>query len=1038
MSATTLTLVDGAAVSTSAALADVNQVDLYAVSLKAGDGVFADLGAQNGNSPGDALRVFDANGKQLAFEENQPGGFDTTLTFNAVATGTYYIGVSSNGDYAYDPTNLGSGGGGLAAGGYSLSLTLTAGAIRTMESPGNDGVATAQTIVVNPLTSVIGQGVVEGQYAINQTEYYRFAVSETGGLTASVTSGEATAFPPRLALYSNTGQLLIQSGVGATAQLNQNLQPGIYYLGVSTAAASANPPADAAYDLATMFTPALPPSQPLTLASGVDSSGLATADFNHDGNLDLVATDTRDGGVLVALGNGDGTFQPAGFASVTDANGIGVGPYAVTTADLAGDGNMDIVTVDQNYDPTTNTFGQGAVSVLLGYGDGTFQNAVTYSVGFDPISVTTAEIGGRTDIITANSNYDPATQTYGQGTVSVLVGNGDGTFQAAQTYDVGLGPRSVAVTEIDGHMDIVTANQEDATVSVLLGNDDGTFNPTAETFNVGTGPESVAVGDIGGRTGIVTANYTDGTVSVLLDNGAGSFVQEGGPYKVGVQPVSVALEKFNGQTDIVTANSYSNSVSVLLGSADGTFQPAVSYAVGFSPRALTVGDFNNDGRLDIAVANESDYTVSLLFGQGGGAFASAPGLTVGQTPFGLATADFNNDGNMDLVTANGGDNTVSVLLGNGDGTFQPQLTYAVGNNPTFVAVGDFNGDGNPDIVTSNYVAGTVSVLLGLGDGTFRPQVTYTVGKEPQGVAVGDFTGDGNLDIVTANLGSDSVSVLLGNGDGTFDPTAETYQLPAGSKPYAIAVGNFNGHLGIVTADKGDGMVSVLLGNGDGTFDPTAENFRVGKGPRGDGGGLQRERRHCRRQRRRRHDVGADGRRQGRVRAAGRLPRRLPTYRRGGGGSCPGRPSRHRRRQRLGQHRVRVAERGRRHVPPRRDRADGRPPAGPGRGRLQQRRQHGRGHHQHREQHGVGAAGKGQRPLPNANLLPDRDRPPGHRLRHGQQQQRRHRRREPRPRPDTKRQRIGVVGLRGRQHFPVARRVVPGGKRPRRRGGDEQR
>ncbi|HKI37278.1 MAG TPA: VCBS repeat-containing protein [Gemmataceae bacterium] len=796
----------------SGTLATSNQVDLYAVQLNAGDEVTADVTAQNLGSPQSELRLFNSSGQQLAFAANT-ASLDTSLTVDALGSGFYYVGVSSNGNGSYDPNTTGSGSGGLSAGSYTLNLT-----------PTNNPFTLAQTVTANT--------VVAGMYVNGTTAYYSFTATTNGGLSASVIPVDATAFLPRLTLYGASGQLLIQSDAAgannAPAQLDQHLQPGTYYLGVSSV--TDRPAGNQSYALDTTFGQALPPFQGLPVGNGPDA--VAVGDFSHDGNLDIVTANSNDGTVSVLLGRGDGTFLPA----VT--YNVGNHPDAVAVGDFRHDGNLDIVTANSN---------DGTVSVLLGEGDGTFLPAATYNVGNEPYSVAVGDFShdGNLDIVTANSGDD---------TVSVLSGEGDGTFLPAATYNVGNGPDSVAVGDFnhDGNLDIVTANYGDAanehagTVSVLLGNGDGTFLPAA-TYNVGSFPHSVAVGDLNndGNLDIVTANLFgstanefDGSVSVLLGQGDGTFLPAA-TYDVGNEPYSVAVGDFShdGNLDIVTANLVDSTVSVLLGQGDGTFLPAATYNVGSDPESVAVGNFSHDGNLDIVTANYVDSTASVLLGRGDGTFLSAPTNNVGNGAEAVAEGDFSHDGNLDIVTANSGDNTVSVLLGRGDGTFLPAATYNVGNGPDSVAVGDFSHDGNLDIVTANQFDNTVSVLLGRGDGTFLPAVTYNVGSSPSSVAVADFNNDGNLDIVTANLDFDpstdtygvgTVSVLLGVGDGTFLPAA-TYDV--GSYPDAIAVGDFNhdGNPDIVTANSDDETVSVLLGRGDGTFLP-ATTYDVGLGP----------------------------------------------------------------------------------------------------------------------------------------------------------------------------------------------------------------
>ncbi len=667
-----------------------------------------------------------------------------------------------------------------------------------------------------------------------------------------------------MSLYGANDQLLIQSdaanAASDSAQLDQSVQPGTYYLGVSSAVDFGNPSVNQGYVLATTFAQAVPPFQSLPVGNLPDA--VAVGDFNHDGNLDIVTANSGSNTVSVSLGNGDGTFQNA------VSYRVGNDPASVAVGDFNHDGNLDIVTANAtpiaHFNPITNTttytYGPGTISVLLGNGDGTFQPAVSYTVGTDPVSVAVGDFNhdGNLDIVTADAtpiaNFNPITNTttytYGPGTVSVLLGHGDGTFQPAISYTVGADPVSVAVGEFthDGDLDIVTANQADNTVSVLLGNGSGTFQP-AVAYAVGGQPSAVAVGDFNadGNLDIVTTDMitADNTVAVLLGNGDGTF-RPAVQYPLSGGPTAIAVGNINGSLDIVTTSTRDQTVSVFLGRGDGTFLPAAVYTVGAGPVGVALGDFNHDGNLDLVTANEADNTDSVLLGRGDGTFLSPPVYNVGTGPYTVAVGDFNGDGNLDVATViNAETNAVSVLLGNGDGTFQAPTTYDVGDSPIGVAVGQFTSDGNLDLVVTDsghdnaytelYNPGMVSVLLGRGDGTFLPAVNYPVGLGPFGVAVGDF--NGYEDIVTANNADNTVSVLLGNGDGTFQP-AVTYDV--GSRPIGVAVGDFNGQLGIVTANSGldfggiptghpivgISSVSVLLGNGNGTFQ-AAETYPVG-------------------------------------------------------------------------------------------------------------------------------------------------------------------------------------------------------------------
>jgi hypothetical protein len=162
----------------------------------------------------------------------------------------------------------------------------------------------------------------------------------------------------------------------------------------------------------------------------------------------------------------------------------------------------------------------------------------------------------------------------------------------------------------DGMLDLAVANPGSNNVSVLLGHGDGTFQ-AARNFAVGTAPVSLAVGDFNGDglPDLAVANQNSSNVSVLLGMGDGSF-QAAVSFAAGRFPSSVAVGDFNGDgvPDLAVANAGSlqvgdGSVSVLLGNGDGTFQVAVNFAAGRDPRSLAVCDFNGDGVLDLAVTN---------------------------------------------------------------------------------------------------------------------------------------------------------------------------------------------------------------------------------------------------------------------------------------------------------------------------------------------------------------------------------------------------------------------------------------------------
>ncbi|MDZ8078188.1 MAG: DUF4347 domain-containing protein [Nostoc sp. DcaGUA01] len=338
------------------------------------------------------------------------------------------------------------------------------------------------------------------------------------------------------------------------------------------------------------------------------------------------------------------------------------------------------------------------------------------------------------------------------------------SFATASNFDVGSDARSVTVGDFnkDGNSDLAVANYSLDKVSVLLGNGSGSFGATT-SFSVGSSPASVTVGDFNNdnNSDLAVANYGLDKVSLLLGDGNGGF-GAATSFSVGKNPYSVTVGDFNkdGNSDLAVANSGSNNISVLFGNGSGRFNVAASFIVGNNPYSVTVGDFNKDGNSDLAVANSGSNNISVLLGNGAGSFGAASNFDVGNNPYSLTVGDFNKDGNSDLVVANYGSNNISVLLGNGSGGFGAASNFTVGSNPTSVIVGDFDKDGNLDLAAANYGSDQVSVLLGNGSGGFGTASNFDVGSNPTSVIVGDFDKDNDLDLVAANSGSSNVSVSL--------------------------------------------------------------------------------------------------------------------------------------------------------------------------------------------------------------------------------------------------------------------------------------
>lgn len=588
---------------------------------------------------------------------------------------------------------------------------------------------------------------------------------------------------------------------------------------------------------------------------------LVAQDFDRDGVLDLATVNCDSVDLSILRGQGDGTFAPeqrfpasfsGEFILSADFNGDGVpdlatgGQYATGFAVLLGtaagtfpetqryivrDSPSDAAAADFNNDGVvdlafTNFFSSDhAISLYLGIADqhgrgtGTFEEPTPqrrFEVGAGPLGIVTADFNddGHADLANAN---------FGDNTVTVLLGQGNGMFEKIGPFPTGLAPDSIVTAHVnsDGFLDLVITNDGSPDVSILLGLGKGMFAPGLRVVvSDGASPRrGLDVGDINGDGNLDLAlpQVLSNDVSVVLGSGDATF---GAPlrFAVGLGPVAVVTGDFSsdGRVDVAGVNPTTNEVDISLGAGDTTFQDPVRLATGTTPVAVLRADFNGDGRLDLATANFGSDDVSVFLGLGTGTFRSEPSLAVGRNPTALAAGDFNGDGRLDLATANAGSNDVSVLYRRRDGTFENQVRLPAGDLPQALVAGDFNGDGIADLVTANYRSNDVALFLGRRNGTFADPLRATVGTGPLALLTGDFNGDRRLDLAVANSRANDVSVLLGRGDGFFDAAG---RFAAGTTPLSLAISDFNGDdiSDLAVANSTSDDVSLLLGLGNGTF-----------------------------------------------------------------------------------------------------------------------------------------------------------------------------------------------------------------------------
>jgi len=514
--------------------------------------------------------------------------------------------------------------------------------------------------------------------------------------------------------------------------------------------------------------------------------------------------------------------------------GAGNSPLGAVLADFNHDGRSDLAAV--NYDNT--------VSVMLGAPKAAFSSPVSYPTGASPFTLIAADLrkNGQIDLVTVNmpNGIDQP------GTVSVLLGNGDGTFQAHVDYTVGDFPEGIVAGDFndDGKVDLAIANNNDGTISILYGNGDGTFQPQV-AIGVGSEPTSIGTGDFNGdgKTDLIASCVGSGVVSVLLNTGGGTFTRvDTSSGLFGPDTSLVVTSKFttSGSLDAVISSKIQQQLYLLKGEGNGSFMsPTALVGIGAGEiYSLVAADINHDGKTDLGYGSVGPDAFWVLLGNGSGKFSAPLPSPIFATES-IALADINGDGFLDLVTPEESLNSVAVVLGNGKGQFGVAKTDNLSGTvygPNSTVVADFNGDGKLDLAVAetNFPTGQVAVSLGNGQGSFgtpviSPLLSEAINNQDLMLS-GDFNGDGKPDLIIMDDYSNGFQVLLGNGDGSFQTPVDTKL----NTTLNFAIGDFNGDgktdVVVSTFSNGQELISIYLGKGDGTFTLGAQYTEQYGGP----------------------------------------------------------------------------------------------------------------------------------------------------------------------------------------------------------------
>jgi hypothetical protein len=630
-------------------------------------------------------------------------------------------------------------------------------------------------------------------------------------LTASVVAGGAPVANGSVTFCDASAQRCEDSAIVGTAQLTAGtakfkfIPPiGIHkYTAVFTGTAAATASTSS---VQTLTVTGLYPTTTAIAAtgnpSGYDLTATVVGYANHPPVMAGTVSfqDTSNGNfVLGTAPLGAPTYAENFIQATGSPFATGNQPAAGGTGDFNGDGKPDLAVLNS----VTNS-----ISVFLGNGDGTLTlNNTIFEVGNTPcvnaneasncaLTVGDFNHDGNADLV-ATSGYDD--------TVIVLLGHGDGTFSPANGSPVTVGsfPQAVKIGDFnaDGVQDLAVANAKDNTISILLGNGDGTFTAASGSpVPVGSFPFFVAVADFDGNgtADIAASNEIDNTVSILLGNGDGTFTEAGGSpipnFNYNPGPIIPADFNGDGKVDLAVSNftpfnSTLGNVNVLLGNGDGTFTnaPGSPITVGVDPWALAAADFDQDGKTDLAVDNYGQIehfetqTLSILRGNGDGTFTTLGNpIQLGQSPNDLVTADFNGDGTTDFAIPELADGTTTILL-----NIFTQTETANLANVTIAGTGTHYVDavylGNSSFATSTSTTvplqgSTVPTTLTLTANpieqmitmpvTFTAQLTAVSAEPPSAIPTGTvtfFDQSVNATLGTAPMGA--------NGQAVFTTTA---------------------------------------------------------------------------------------------------------------------------------------------------------------------------------------------------------------------------------------------------------------------------
>ncbi|HET7502446.1 MAG TPA: tandem-95 repeat protein [Kofleriaceae bacterium] len=666
------------------------------------------------------------------------GGAGTRAVAAADFNGDGYLDVAAaNGSASSVGILLGNGAGGLALQAtYATGAGPSAIAIADLDRDGHPDLAILNATAG---TATILRGSASGAFTAAGT-----VTLAAGAAALAIADFDLDGNPDLAVAATGALQVLHGNGSGGFSPLAT-----VPFTGTPASLAAGDFDRDGLVDLAVATTGAVLVARGITpgtfavsvsLAS-TSNRGMVAADLDGDGNLDLaVASGTSS--VAVWFGTA------AGLSGTPTALTVASTPLAVAAGDFDGDGATDLAALTA-----------GTTTLLRRTGRSFTQLGAPVATGGS----------GATAVIAANLDGDAAQDVIVASATSSTAGlllGGPGGFAGARALPASTGAIAASATVSadfngDGLADLAIVDPSASKVSVLLQTAAGAMVPSATiTLVSGAQPTYVVAADfnLDGKLDLATANVGFSSVSVLLGTGTGTF---GSPVNTGVGsvPSRIAVGDLNGDTkpDLVVPTS-SDTVAILLGTTGGHFGHFSDLAAGSAPSAAVVADFNGDSKKDIAVSTTGEASVKLLIGHGDATFDAASAFAVASAGKALAAGDLDGDGKLDLIATGTATSSVSILHGTGTGSFAAAVTVAAGSQPAAVAAVDLDGDTRLDLVVGNAGSNDVTLLHADGAGGFAATRVW-VGAPLSWVCVADLDHDGHLD-VAASTGNPFVTTLF--------------------------------------------------------------------------------------------------------------------------------------------------------------------------------------------------------------------------------------------------------------------------------------